>query len=178
MAVLVEGGLVGLAWLGGWLLGSSPLDTFYVDQNDFLLGALAALPMLLLFGVCLLWPVGPLARIRYLTTQYIRPLFASFTYAELALVCLLAGFGEEMLFRGVLQGAMSEQWGDELGLATASALFGLCHAITPTYAVWAGLMGGYLGWLWMVSGNLLVPVVAHALYDFLALVLITRSDLP
>jgi membrane protease YdiL (CAAX protease family) len=48
-------------------------------------------------------------------------------------------------------------------------LFGLLHPITPTYAVLAALMGAYLGGVWLASGNLLVPIVAHALYDFIAL---------
>jgi membrane protease YdiL (CAAX protease family) len=35
-------------------------------------------------------------------------------------------------------------------------------------------MGAYLGGLWEASGNLLVPIVAHALYDFAVLRLLLR----
>ena len=31
------------------------------------------------------------------------------------------------------------------------------------------IAGLYLGALWLVSGNLLAPILAHACYDFLAL---------
>jgi membrane protease YdiL (CAAX protease family) len=48
-------------------------------------------------------------------------------------------------------------------------LFGLLHLVTPTYAVLAALMGGYLGWLYVRTGNLLVAIIVHALYDFFAL---------
>ena len=33
----------------------------------------------------------------------------------------------------------------------------------------AAIVGAYLGWLFVITGNLLVPVVAHALYDLVAL---------
>ena len=56
------------------------------------------------------------------------------------------------------------------------------NLITPTYGVLAALIGVYLGWVWLASGNLLAPVVAHALYDFVALVVLVRgpkwSDVP
>ena len=32
----------------------------------------------------------------------------------------------------------------------------------------------YLGWLWLASDNLLVPIVTHAAYDFAALVYLLR----
>jgi membrane protease YdiL (CAAX protease family) len=174
LALVVEGGLVGLAWLGGWLLGPEPLATFHLEADDALWGVLATLPLLVLFGLCLVCPIPPLIRIRRLTAEVIQPLFAPLGIAELALICLLAGLGEEMLFRGVLQSACSEWLGEFGGLAMASGVFGLCHALTPTYAILATVMGGYLGWIWLASGNLLVPVLAHALYDFVALVIIVH----
>jgi membrane protease YdiL (CAAX protease family) len=54
-------------------------------------------------------------------------------------------------------------------------IFGLLHPITPGYILIAGLMGAYLGGLWMLNGNLLTVMVAHALYDFVALVLLLRE---
>jgi membrane protease YdiL (CAAX protease family) len=53
-------------------------------------------------------------------------------------------------------------------------LFGLLHFITPSYALFAGLTGLYLGGLWILTRNLLVPITAHGAYDFLALVYLTR----
>ena len=54
-------------------------------------------------------------------------------------------------------------------VAISATLFGLAHFLSATYAVIAALVGAYLGWLHLVSGNLLVPIVAHAVYDLVAL---------
>jgi membrane protease YdiL (CAAX protease family) len=169
LAVLVEGGLIGLATALGWFLDQPALQTFTWDLENAVWGAAAAVPMLLLFLVCVRWPVGPLARLQQVTVKLLRPLFASCSVVELAGIALLAGLGEEMFFRGVLQAALAERLGWWLGLALASLLFGLVHAITPAYAVLATIMGAYLGGVWIAAGNLLAAVVAHALYDFAAL---------
>ena len=92
----------------------------------------------------------------------------------LALVALFAGLGEETLFRGVIQPALATHLPVLAALAATAALFGLAHWITPTYALLAGIVGAYLGGLLLVSGNLLVPIVAHALYDLVALTLLVR----
>ncbi len=85
-------------------------------------------------------------------------------------ISVLAGLGEEMLFRGLIQDVFSSSLPLWMAVALASLLFGMMHAVTPTYAVLAGLMGAYLGWLYLATGNLLGPIVAHAVYDFVALV--------
>jgi membrane protease YdiL (CAAX protease family) len=91
---------------------------------------------------------------------------------------MAAGVGEEMLFRGVLQGVLARWLGTWEGLAVASLLFGLLHPISTTYVVVAGLLGAYLGAVWILSGNLLVVVIAHAVYDYLALRALFRDREP
>jgi membrane protease YdiL (CAAX protease family) len=59
-------------------------------------------------------------------------------------------------------------------LLVASLIFGACHWITPAYAAVASLIGFYLGWLLLATGNLWTPIVAHAFYDFLALVYLVK----
>ena len=80
-----------------------------------------------------------------------------------------------MLFRGVFQGLLARWLGPGPGWGAASLLFGLLHPITPGYIVLAALLGAYLGSIWMFTGNLLTVMVAHALYDFLAMVLLLRE---
>ena len=65
-------------------------------------------------------------------------------------------------------------FGPWIGLLAAAFLFGLLHLLTPVYGLMAALIGLYLGWLWMASGNLLVPITVHAAYDFIALVYLVR----
>ena len=93
----------------------------------------------------------------------------------MALVSSIAGFGEELLFRGVLQPLASSWFGVPIGFVLASVVFGLLHSVTPTYAVLATLVGAYFGWLFLATNNLLCPILTHSVYDFVALVYLTRA---
>ena len=104
------------------------------------------------------------------------PCFSECSVFQLALISALAGFGEEALFRGVIQRALSEWWNPWVGLVVASALFGLGHHMTSAYAILAGLLGLYLGLLLMVFDNLLVVMLVHSLYDFAALVYLVQKQ--
>ena len=174
-AALFEGGLALLAWVVAWLADEPLWQGLRWEWQGAALGALAALPMLLLFWACLHTPLQPLARIRRLCDELIRPLFAPCGAAELAVIALLAGLGEESLFRGTLQALLARRLTTWAAVALTSVVFGLLHALTPTYALLAGLMSAYLGAVWLASGNLLVVIVAHALYDFVALLYVTRA---
>jgi membrane protease YdiL (CAAX protease family) len=179
LAIAVEGGLIGVALLAGWLFRTPPLEHFFWDGVDALWGLAATGPMLVLFFVCLRWPVGPLKPIQRFCDDVVRPLLSPCSLLDLAGIATLAGLGEEMLFRGVLQTGLAERIGDPwLGLALASVLFGLCHAITAAYLVLATLLGAYLGALFLRTDNLMPAVLAHALYDFVALVVLLRFRAP
>jgi membrane protease YdiL (CAAX protease family) len=167
--IAIEGGLAVLAFFLGWLLGQRPLETLALNANAILVGLAGTLPLVVLFFVLIRWPVGPLDSLRRFTLEVLCPMLAPCTVPDLAAIALLAGVGEEMLFRGTLQAVFSRGTGPWTGLALASVLFGLMHAVTPAYAVVTALMGAYLGWLWIVTGNILSPIIVHALYDFLAL---------
>lgn len=169
LAIAVEGGLALLAMFLGWLLHKPPLETLTFSGVDFLIGVAATAPLVAMFFVLLRWPVGPLAGLRKFSLEVLCPMLAPCTVPDLAAIALLAGFGEEMLFRGTLQAVFESKSGPWMGLAVASLCFGLLHAVTPAYAVLATVLGAYLGWLWQVNGNILTPIVVHALYDFVAL---------
>jgi CBS domain-containing protein len=47
-----------------------------------------------------------------------------------------------------------------------------------SFGVWAALMGGVMGMLALVTGGLTAPMVAHGLYDILALEYIRRGAHP
>lgn len=176
LTVAFEGGCGALALLLGWLLGQGPFQRSSWSGNALALGVAATLPMLGVLFVALRWPVGPVAHIKQVFDEIVRDLLGPCSVAELAFVSLMAGFGEEMLFRGVLQPAFSDGLGSPwAGLVVASLLFGLLHPITFAYVVFAAAMGFYLGCVWMATDNLVVVVVAHALYDFVALVVLLRG---
>jgi len=177
LGVLFEGSLAGLAWMLGWLVGQSPVESLRAEPRSALVGVAATVPLLFFFLGCVRSTIGPLARIREFFKEVLRPIFAQSTLLDFAFISVAAGVGEEMLFRGVIQPALARWTGIAASVALTSALFGLLHPITPTYVVIAGAMGAYLGLAFVATGNLLVVVVAHAVYDFVALVILLRTDL-
>ena len=183
LATVFEGGIAVAAVALGWLVDQDPLASFPRTPADVARGVAwgtaAALPPLAVLWLCLKCPVGPLAKLIRVVDELLVPLFRDCRLLDLAVISALAGLGEEMLFRGVIQRALETWVGEPLGiwvgLAAAAVLFGLAHMITPTYALLAGAIGLYLGWIWIAADyNLLVPITAHAAYDFLALVYLVR----
>ncbi|MBX7169103.1 MAG: CPBP family intramembrane metalloprotease [Pirellulales bacterium] len=168
-ALAFEGSLIGLALLLGYLLDWPPLEFCDLTLSGALTGLAATVPMLIVLAALLGLPWPPFRRLRAAWEESIAPVFHDWSPWEVASLALVAGVGEEMLFRGVIQAATAGWLGSLAGLAVASVLFGLPHAITFTYAVAATLLGAYLGWLFLSTGNLLAPIVAHAVYDFVAL---------
>ncbi len=172
-AVAFEGGVALLAVGVGWFLGHPPLKLIHWLPGAVFWGTLGTLPLLALAATCIAFPVGPLRQLLEVVQQLLFPLFAACNWIDLAIIAVLAGLGEELLFRGLIQEVSSAWIGGSAGRWSAwigtSVLFGLAHWITPTYAVLAALIGFYLGWLWLASGNLLLPIMAHALYDFVVL---------
>jgi membrane protease YdiL (CAAX protease family) len=132
--------------------------------------------MLLGFLVMVRWPIGPLRSIKKFTDTIIRPLMSSCTLVDLFGISVLAGVGEEMLFRGLMQDFFANWMPLAAAVALASVLFGMMHAVTTTYAVLAALIGGYLGAVYVWTDNLLAPIIAHGLYDFVVLLVLVFTD--
>jgi len=73
---------------------------------------------------------------------------------------LTAAIGEELFFRGFIQ--------QQCGLIVASLLFGIAHYGKQDIRVvshWSYVHGLLFGLSYQLSGNLLVPVIAHGLFD-------------
>jgi membrane protease YdiL (CAAX protease family) len=172
---VVEFSLLLGALLGAWLLGRPLLSEFAGHAVDVVLGVLATGPALGAFVLAQRSPWPPLARLRTLLDDLVAQWFSGCSWPELALLSALAGVGEEALFRGLVQGGLTDILGAATGVALASLLFGLCHSMTPTYAVAATLMGAYLGGLYLWTGNLVASALAHGLYDFVALLWLVRA---
>jgi membrane protease YdiL (CAAX protease family) len=174
-AYVFEGGLALVAWALGLLFNHPIAELGRWDGRALSLGIACSLPMLAGFFACVRWPVGPLRTIKQFADEAIYPLFAPCTLPELATLSFLAGLGEEALFRGLIQGLLGQWLGPAAGLILASILFGLLHFITPTYALLAGLIGVYLGAWYLATENLVVVIVAHGFYDFVALAWLARG---
>jgi uncharacterized protein len=170
----IEFSLLLLAALVAWALDVPLFGDLHWNLRDLFLGIAATGPLLLAFYWLLQSSAPALQRIRMFLDTGLRPAMGHWTVPQLALISILAGICEETLFRSVLQGGLSRELGIPAGLMLSSVVFGVCHWITHTYALLAALVGLYLGALWLLTGNLLAPIVAHALYDFVALTWLLR----
>jgi CAAX protease family protein len=157
------------AALAAALLLAGPLDIrlFPLTLNfwgDIFKGTVAALPPLAFF-ICSLSKragrVPALGSLRRKVLGDIRELFLDARPVDLLLISAGAGFAEELLFRGVIQG--------KVGIVTASIIFGLVHFVSPEYVIAAAAMGFYIGAIFQMSGHLLVPIQLHFIYDLGAL---------
>lgn len=151
------------------LFGLRPWQELDASASALLQAIAATVPLLV--GLLVL----PAGRWRWadeligVVRRFLRELFRNARPGAVALVALLAGLGEELLFRGVIQAGLADLWSPPAALLLASLLFGLAHAISPSYLLLASAMGLYLGLLYHWTGNLLVPIVVHALYDWIAI---------
>jgi CAAX protease family protein len=180
LAIAIEGGLAVLAVLLAWtfhlpLKGQLVLSGFQQFGRAVLLGILATLPLLAMFWwlVHATWPAA--RRLRELVERLIYDLFPRASLLELAVISAVAGVSEELLFRGVLQPLIGRWTTPVVGLIIASIVFGLFHAASLLYFALAALVGAYFGWLVLEFCDLVSPIVAHGLYDFLALAYLTRQ---
>ena len=132
--------------------------------GSLLLGVVAALPPLFMIPLVEVRQSQRFAWVRAfrrtITTRLV-PLVGAMPLGEVLTVSCLAGVSEEVFFRGVLQ--------HEIGLLPASLVFGVLHALSVPYMLWATAVGCYLGWLAQVSGNLWLPITTHALVDIVGL---------
>lgn len=176
-ALAFEGGLTLVALALGWLFGIAPFAHTVIDAEDSLVGLVAAAPMLLVLWWGLQRPHDAIGQVTRQAAQITQQLFAGASVPALLLLSMAAGFGEEALFRGLLQPLFASFGGEIVGLLLASAAFGLAHALSRAYAVLAGLIGVYLGVLYLATGNLMTPIITHATYDFIALLWLRRVQL-
>jgi membrane protease YdiL (CAAX protease family) len=185
-AVAFEGFLAVAAVGLGWLIGFSPLTRLSLEPEHWPLhlraaawGLAASLPMFAGLAAleCIRW--DPVERIRRIVDGTLIPLMRGCSLLDLAVISLMAGVGEEVLFRGLIQDGIAHWLGPPQGawiaLVAASLTFGLAHAITRLYVLLAAAIGLYLGFLYWWTDSLIAPIVAHAVYDFGALAYFLRN---
>lgn len=89
-------------------------------------------------------------------------------WSDLIWVALLPGLSEELLFRGVMLPGLGL---NITAVVISSFYFGILHLSEPqhwAYVVWATVVGLLLGYSALVTGNLLVPIVAHILTNLVS----------
>jgi uncharacterized protein len=178
LAILFEGALAVLAVVLGWIFGIPLRGQFGPDARvlgqGILLGVLATLPLLAIFWwlVHASWPAA--RRLRQQVEELFAQLFPQASVPQMIVVAACAGLGEELLFRGVLQPLVGRWTTPVVGLIIASLIFGLFHAVSLLYFALATAVGAYFGWLVLASRSVLPAIVAHGLYDCIALLYLSH----
>jgi membrane protease YdiL (CAAX protease family) len=94
---------------------------------------------------------------------------------NILLVGVMAGVGEELLFRGVLQRIFAFSFRNiHLAVWLTAILFSLVHLELQAF-VPRVLLGAVFGYLYYWSGSLLVPIILHFLYNSVQVVAVYSS---
>ncbi|MBD2103426.1 CPBP family intramembrane metalloprotease [Leptolyngbya sp. FACHB-261] len=114
-------------------------------------------------GVYRIWP-----GYRDSADYYLHLVLSPLLLPDMLWLGLLPGMSEELLFRGVM---LAELGLTPAGLVVTSVCFGILHLSDPKqwpYVVWATIVGLGLGWSAILTHNLLVPIVAHVLTNWVS----------
>ena len=183
---LVLGAIFGLWSRTTWLLEDAGLlSAHWWGQGPGFATAVGFVLSLVMFAVVVTltqFPFRWLQRIEEKLDDQLLPLLKNRSLFDLGLLCLLAGLGEELLFRWAIQGGVElwlsgyvstwMAWG--IAMLASAVLFGLAHFITPAYVIMAAIIGIVMSVTVVVGGGLWAAILAHALYDFWAMLWLTR----
>lgn len=73
---------------------------------------------------------------------------------------VIPAFSEEVLFRGLMQRSLEEEWSPPAAILAAGLVFGFVHLV-PTSIVPLVLIGVYLGFLAWYTRSLALPILVH-----------------
>lgn len=100
--------------------------------------------------------------------MYLQMVLEPLTWGDLIWLGLLPGLSEELLFRGVMLPAIGL---NVYGVIFSSLCFGVLHLSGLQqwpYVAWATVIGTVLAMSALLSGNLLVPILAHTTTNLVA----------
>jgi len=89
-------------------------------------------------------------------------------------VALIPGACEEVAFRGYFQQVFACEYGSRRGVVIAAALFAVIH-FNPWHLPALFLIGLYLGYLFVWTGSLWAPILAHATNNAASILLVNLS---
>ena len=175
-ACYFEASLILVAVFLGWVADIDPFENIYFSETAVAYGVIGTIPLFLMFLALEKMQGESVVKIRKLLLNTLGPGLHHYHWTDLFILAAIAGVSEELLFRGVIQPWIETSWGITAGLIASNIVFGLVHAVTPLYAALAALVGIYLGLSLDYGGdrNLLIPIIIHGFYDFLAFVALMR----
>ena len=90
---------------------------------------------------------------------------------SIMMTVVLAPVMEETLFRGIIQGSISQRYGAIAGITASALMFGAFHVI-PQQAVNAFVVGLILGYIYYRSGSLSTVMFIHAANNAIAMLML------
>jgi uncharacterized protein len=176
-ACYFESALLVLALILGWLADIDPFQNLFFSEKQFSYGLIATLPLIFILFVLQVLPYQSLRNIRGILNETLGAPLYSRHWTDLLILACIAGFSEEILFRGFLQPWLESFWDEPGGLIASNLIFAAVHAITPLYALLAFLTGLYLGICLDLDNQraVIIPITVHAFYDFVAFTVILRD---
>jgi membrane protease YdiL (CAAX protease family) len=91
---------------------------------------------------------------------------AALPLSFMAAWAVIGAFCEEALFRGFVQGELVPRLGAVWGVLLTAGLFGLMH-IDPVVALYAFILGTYMGFVTHLSGSARTAIVCHVAHNAL-----------
>ena len=82
-------------------------------------------------------------------------------------ICILAPVYEELLFRGILLRRFTLRWSPQKSIIISSVIFGIIH-LNPINVVFAFALGCVLGYAYLKTKNIFIPMLLHSFSNFLA----------
>ncbi|MUG92502.1 CPBP family intramembrane metalloprotease [Scytonema sp. UIC 10036] len=148
-----------------WLrFGNITLMSWRWQQTELMLGLFLGLSITTLSGVVYrLW-----TPYRRSANYYLEMVLKPLALPDIIWLGLLPGLSEELLFRGVMVPALGF---NHLAVIISSLCFGVLHLSGPQqwpYVVWATVVGLLLGYSALLTGNLLVPIIAHVITNMIS----------
>lgn len=184
MALLSEVSLTLLAIGGYWIDGKMP--SWELSNEAVLLGIAATLPMLacnlLIFGWLSRenspWPIY-----NQFKRTVIIPVCGNLTVLDALILAVLSGSAEELFFRGAIPDLLGPRFGILGAALLSSMLFSWMHFIGMLRKYWQlalfyFLFGLYFAAIQLGSANLAVPMIMHALYNFMVLLYLKFREIP
>ena len=144
--------------------GNFSLMPWRWHRNELLIGTLLGLTITSLSSLAYrFFPIY-----RQSANYYLQIVLKPLALPDLIWLGLLPGLSEELLFRGVMLPALGF---DHFAVIVSSICFGVLHLSGSgqwTYVIWATIVGVILGYSALLTGNLLVPIVAHVVTNLVS----------
>jgi uncharacterized protein len=175
LTIVLEATLLLAATFWSQFSGMKLLALFTWKTSAALIGIAVGIGMAIsAYGLLVLSRQLPwLKQLREMTDRLLIPLVQELKPLDMVLISILSGFCEEVFFRGVVQ--------RQLGLVITSIAFGLLHDPTfsnVSYSLLTCIYGLVLGYLFLMTGNIWAPILAHATHNLITLLVLRYWEKP